>query len=173
MINTSFSTCFSLILALSLPLGTQVALPGLVPVAKAGVTTITRTSGTTHVMVRIKTREAKISKGGQVQGRLDALLCGKLGSSCSLVDDIEITVSGKPLIVPIGVFCDLADLHYADLTVSQQTSVFTLRGGDASTSFIEKIQFDQKMVKRKTVAPGEFPDQLLEETTYYMPVLGN
>ena len=173
MRNAPLSICFFLILAFSLPLGAQVALPGLVPVAKAGVTTITGTSGTTHVVVRIKTRKAKVSPKGIVQGRLDAMLCGKLGSSCNLIDDIEIIVSGHALIVPIGVFCDVADLHYADLAVGQQASVLKLEGGDASTSYTEKVYFDLKMVNRKTVAPGEFPDQLLEDTRYYMPVLGD
>ena len=173
MRNAPLSACFFLILGFFLPLEAQVALPGLVPVAKAGVTTITGTSGTTHVVVRIKTRKAKVSPKGIVQGHLDAMLCGDLGSSCNLIDDIEIIVSGHALIVPIGVFCDMADLHYADLTVGQRTSVLKLEGGDASTSYTEKVYFDQKMVRRKTVAPGEFPDQLLEDTRYYMPVLGD
>lgn len=173
MRNASFSVCFFLILAFSLPLEAQVALPGLVPVAKVGVTTITGTSRTTRVVVRIKTRKAKVSPKGTVQGRLDGMLCGNLGSSCNLIDDIEVIVSGHALTVPIGVFCDVADLHYAHLAVGQRTSVLKLEGGDASTSYTEKVYFDQKMIKRKTVAPGEFPDQLLEDTRYYMPVLGD
>lgn len=173
MMIAPLRTCFFLMLVSSFPLRAQLALPGRVPVARAGVTTVTGTSGTTHAVVRIKTRNARVSPKGIVQGPLDALLCGKLGSSCNLIDDIKIIVSGHPLIVPIGVFCDVADLHYAGLAVGQRTSVLTLEGGDASASYIEKIYFDQKMVKRKTVAPGEFPDQLLEDTRYYMPVLGD
>ena len=173
MRNAPLSLCFFLILAFSLPSWGQVALPGLVPIAKAGVTTITGTSGTTPVVVRIKTRKAKVSPKGIVQGPLDALRCSGLGTPCSLVDSVEIVEHGHPIFVPIGVFCDLADLHYANLAVSQPTSVLTLEGGDASTNYIVKVQFDQKMVRRRTVAPGEFPEQLTQDTKYYWPVLGD
>lgn len=82
-------------------------------------------------------------------------------------------VGRKPVEVPPSAICNLVDIHWAELAVTPRRSVLTLTGGDASTSYVVKIEFDQKMVRHRTLAPGEFADHVLEETTYLdLPPLG-
>lgn len=147
--------------------------PGLVTVAQEGRTTVTKGSGKLAVIVKIGTRKPRIPPKGEQQEFSEASLCEGDIDFCSIVDSMEIIVSGHRIEVPRCVFCDLGDIHYAQLTIGKQKSILTLDGGDASTSYVVKIEFDQKMVYRRTVAPGEFPDQLFEESNYYEPVLGH
>ena len=169
MIKAILHMCTCLAIVLTPQLQTA-PTPKLVAVARAGVTTVTGGAAAQEVLVRIRTHELRNSERKELS---KASRCRGDVTLCSIVDSIEIIVRGHPLNVPLCVFCDLADLHYAQLTVNEDHSILTLDGGDASTSYIVKVYFDRKMVRRRTAAPGEIPDQLLEETSYYSPVLGN
>lgn len=144
-----------------------------VRVARAGVTIVTGATGTLNVLVRIRTRPPRMAQKGARPESSDESRCPGPVSLCSFVESVEIMVRGKAVEVPLSAFCDLADVNYAELAVSDKSSTLTLNGGDASTSYVVKIEFDQRMVRHRTVAPGEFEDQLLQETTYYdLPPLG-
>jgi hypothetical protein len=87
------------------------------------------------------------------------------------VDAIDIAVNDKSIFVPCSVFCDLADLNTAQIQSGQKESILTLKGGDASESYIVRIVFDAGRVKRRVIASGMLPDQPLQETTYHRRVL--
>jgi hypothetical protein len=82
-------------------------------------------------------------------------------------------VNGNPLFVPRSVFCDLADLNKAEIKASESQSILTLYGGDASESYIAKIEFDATQVKRRTLSSGMSPDKPLQETIYHIVVVGD
>jgi hypothetical protein len=114
-----------------------------------------------RVLVRMrpveKTTEALVEPGGYVK-RSD-------------VDRIEIMVGGKQLFVPHSIYCDLFDLHNAEIRLGARTGILTLEGGDASESFWVKIEFDSKRVKRSSGGSGMMPGVPGKETIYHDLVL--
>ena len=82
------------------------------------------------------------------------------------VQRLEILVGPDRLYVPRSVFCDLFDLQTAELHIAPARSELTLTGADAAESYIVKIEFDRQGVKRRTMASGEFPHSISQDTRY-------
>ena len=139
-------------------------------VASKGETLIVSGSGQPQVRVRIKTHEMQIGKPSDERPAIVETNCTYSRYPCSIVDRIEISVSGKPVFVPRSAFCDLADLSRADISVAKDGATLKLAGGDGAESFIVKIDFDAKRVKRRTVEGGESGGQLSQETIYHAEV---
>jgi hypothetical protein len=141
------------------------------PIASKGETVIVATSAKLNVRVKILTHEVEIGKPRDKRPDLTRSSCTYSRYLCSIVDGIDIAVSGKPITVPRSVFCDLADLNSAEIRIEQNESILTLTGGDASESYIVKIVFDTERVKRKTLSSGMTPNEPLQETTYQKVIL--
>jgi hypothetical protein len=56
----------------------------------------------------------------------------------------------------------------AKLRAGTPTSVLMISGGDASESYIARIEFDSERVKRLTLASAFTPDKPAQVTTYYL-----
>jgi hypothetical protein len=89
----------------------------------------------------------------------------------SYVDRIGITVNRTEVIVPHTVFCDLFDVHQAEIQLKGKTGVLTLKGADAAESYWVKIEFNREQVKRKSLGPSIAPGTVTEETTYRVIVV--
>jgi hypothetical protein len=141
----------------------------LKPVASSGDTVIISDSKKIKVQVKITTHEVQIDK------RPDKICssCTYSRYPCSIVDCIDIVVNDKPLFVPRSLFCDLSDLNTAEILIGQNKSILTLTGGDASESYVVKIEFDSMQIKRRSLASGMMPGEALQETVYYMRTLGD
>jgi hypothetical protein len=138
------------------------------PVASKGVTVIAAKSDKLSVRVKIITHEVDIGKPSDKRPEVNRSSCTYSRYPCSIVDGIDISVNGKPLFVPRSVLCDLADLNTAEVRIEQNKSILTLTGGDASESYIVKIEFDKDRIKRRSLAPGEgLPNEPLQETIYH------
>lgn len=142
-------------------------------VASKGETVIVDKSEKLNVRVTIKTHEAQIGKPSDKRPDVIRSSCTYSRYPCSIVDYIDIVVNGKPIIVPRSVFCDLADLNTAEVRIGQNESILTLIGGDASESYLVKIEFDTERVKRRVTASGMLPDEPSQETIYHIRVLGD
>jgi hypothetical protein len=142
------------------------------PIASQGETQITATIGKLKVQVRIKTHELQIGKPSDTRPTVIETNCTYSRYPCSIVDRVEIMVNGKPLFIPRSTFCDLADLHKAEIRADEKGPILTLYGGDASESYMVKIEFDETRVKRRTLSTVMSADQPLQETTYHVQVLG-
>lgn len=146
--------------------------PKAVQVALRGVTTVTAVAGGVNAVVTIKTRPPWGPDKGTQPESSEVSLCSGPIRLCSFVESLDIRMGGQTVFVPYSATCDLVEVHWAELSVGAKTSTLTLTAGDASTSYVVKIQFDQRMVRHRTVEEGEFGD-LMEETTYYeLPPLG-
>lgn len=144
------------------------------PIASNGDTIIVADSAKLNVRVKIITHEMQI--GIPSDKRPDVIRSGCTYSRypCSVVDYIDISVGGKPLFIPRSVFCDLSDLNTADVRIDQKKSILTLTGGDASESYIVKIEFDTERVKRRSKYWSEYSkDEPSEETSYQDQILGD
>ena len=125
------------------------------------------------VQVKIITHEVQIGEPSDKRPDVIRLSCTYSRYPCSIVDSIIITVNGKPIIVPRSLFCDLADLNTAEIQIEESESILTLNGGDASESYLVKIDFDERQVKRKRLYSKMSPNEPLQETTYHIVTLGN
>lgn len=85
---------------------------------------------------------------------------------CSPVDSLSIKVDGKPLEIPRSLFCDLADLNTARLSLRGGRFILHLTLGDASASYEATTEFDAGRVISRSLASGLDPDHPLVKTTY-------
>jgi hypothetical protein len=136
------------------------------PIAESGEAKIVARSSKFDAQVLIRTRSAEkkmetmLEPGGYVER--------------SYVERIEIMVGGKSIFVSRSVFCNLFDLHYAQIRLGQKGGVLWLEGGDASESYWVKIEFDAELVKRKSLGSGMAPpnaEDATEVTSYRLRVL--
>ena len=144
------------------------------PVASNGETVVVADSAKLGVRVKIRTHEVQIGKPSDKRPDVIRSGCTYSKYPCSIVDYIDIAVNSKPIIVPRSVFCNLADLNTAEVRIKQKEAILTLTAGDASESYIVKIEFDTERVKRKSEYWSEYSkDEPSEETTYHKLILGN
>jgi hypothetical protein len=54
----------------------------------------------------------------------------------------QIIVNGKPLNFDRSVYCDLADLNSGSVTIQKGVATVTLYGGDASGSYVLRLEVD-------------------------------
>lgn len=143
------------------------------PVASSGETAVRGKVGKHTVVVFIKTHEVPIGQPTEARPPVIESNCTYSKYPCSIVDHVKILWNGRALFVPRSAFSDLADLGNAELEVSEKGSVLTLYGGDASESYIAKVEFNASRVKRRTLASGMSPSKPLQETIYYVVTLGD
>ncbi|MEW5745527.1 MAG: hypothetical protein AB1805_08860 [Nitrospirota bacterium] len=140
------------------------------PIAPNGQTIIEGRLHKHNVKVTIETHIVQIGKPSDKRPVRVNSSCTYSRYPCSLVDSIDITVSGSPIRIPRSVFCDLADLNSATINEEKKRLLLTLTGGDASESYIMKIEFDTQRVRKRSLFSGE-SNRLLQETTYYQVVI--
>jgi len=167
------SFCFLVCFGMTLVMGVAHADQVSTSVASRGETLVVATAGKLTMRVTIKTHEMQIGKPSDGRPAVIQSNCTYSKYPCSIVDRVDITVNGNPLFVPRSVFCDLADLNKAEIKASESQSILTLYGGDASESYIAKIEFDATQVKRRTLSSGMSPDKPLQETIYHIVVVGD
>ncbi len=140
-------------------------------IAPSGETVIVASSAKVNVRVQVRTHEVQIGQPSEKRPDVIRSSCTYSRYPCSVVDDIEIFVNGKPIFVPRSAFCDLADLNTAEIRIEQKKSILTLNGGDASESYIVKIDFDAERVKSRRLSSSMAPDKLLQETVYHLQIM--
>jgi hypothetical protein len=126
-----------------------------------------------NVSVNFNTREVNIGKPSDQRPDTITTCCTYSKYPCSIVDRISVTVNGNQIFVPRSVYCSLADLNMAKIEMINNVGVLTLNGGDASESFIVKIEFNEQQINKKTLCNGEAPDKPLEESVYHAVEVGD
>ncbi len=149
------------------------AVQSPVPVASKGETLITQNSGALRVQVKIRTHEVDIGKPSDARPLVVSSSCTYSRYPCSVVDGLSITVNGSPIFVPRSAFCDLADLNKAEIDEKGNQLSLTLYGGDASESFVLKIDFDADQIKKRILYSATSLQTPLQETTYNKVVEGD
>ncbi len=168
-LKTSLLTCLGLMLAT----GYACAEKSFVTVAPQGEAIVLENHGDSSIRIKIKTHEVQIGKPSDGMPVVVDSNCTYSKYPCSIVDRLSITVGGVALFVPRSLFCDLADLNSAEIRTRGGHSVLTLLGGDASESYIIKINFDGKNISKRILSSAAEPDQPLEETIYHVNTTGD
>lgn len=166
------AACFLVCFGITLAMGDAYASQASARISPQGETVVAATAGKLTVQVRIKTHVVQIGKPSDPTPAVIESSCTYSRYPCSIVDRIDITVNGNKLFVPRSAFCDLADLNDAEVKADEKGSILRLGGGDASESYVAKIEFDATRVKRRTLASGTEQNQPLQETVYYVVVVG-
>lgn len=131
-----------------------------------GETVILASSKKTNVRVEIKTHEVQIGKPSDGVPGKRCNSCTYSRYPCSIVDCMDISVNGKPIFVPRSAFSDLADLNEVTIKIEKKKIIIKIIGGDASESYIVKIDLNSERIIHRSLVSGEFPDEILEETIY-------
>ena len=146
-------------------------MPGQFVIAEKGETVIVAKFAKFNVQVKIRTHEVQIGKPSDRIPDVIRSGCSYSKYPCSIVDYLDIFVNDKRILVPRSVFCDLADLNTGEVKIEPKKGILTLIGGDASASYIVKIEFDKERVKRRVTSSGMLPDEPSQETIYRLPIL--
>jgi hypothetical protein len=141
-------------------------------IAPSGDTLIEAASGESRVRIKIRTRVIQEWRADEHSPYSRDSSCTGGRTPCSVVDVIEITANSVPIFVPRSVFCDLGDVNTADLSMGPKSFSLTLIGGDASESYVVKIEFNAKRVIRRMLFNPALPDKPVEETVYYTRHVG-
>ncbi len=129
-------------------------------IVRSGETKLSARSAGRNVQVSIRTQ---VKRAKLYPGEDDSTAPNR-----SAVEDIEIVVNGKPVIVPGSVSCWLIIPLEAELRLGKAVSVLTITGGDTSAAYVVQIEFDSERVRQKRVFSAVIPEKPTEVTTYYL-----
>ena len=136
-------------------------------IASGGETLLRATSGKSSVRVLMRTHEVQNGSPSEPSEKSRDLGCTNSRFPCSLVDKIEIVVNEEELFVPRSVFADLADLSFGELKLEKAKFTLILVGGDASESYVVKVQFGPAAISRRVFSSALLPNKPLQETIYH------
>lgn len=80
---------------------------------------------------------------------------------------MKILVNERDIFVPVSAYADLGDVLSAEFSTKGGLFVLTVRGGDASESYIVRLSFNKERLLERRVYSGEDPYNVLEVTRYY------
>ena len=135
-------------------------------IAEAGETRVMFSDAQNKVRVTIRTHEVQNGTPAKPHRPKDSA-CTMSRMPCSVVDAIEIDVDGRSVFTPRSSFCDLADVTTSAIERGGKGWVLTLDGGDASASYVVKVEFNNTRVVHRTMWSGLDSSDKLQETTYY------
>lgn len=138
-----------------------------------GATTITSKIGTSEVRVTMRTHEVDIKEASREKPFGAQASCTFSRQPCAVVDAFNITADGHDLFIPRSLFADLSDPTKAVLVKDGADIELIIYGGDASESFVLKVVFDTSRVKKRILSSAISPNEPLQETTYYVRVMGD
>lgn len=96
---------------------------------------------------------------------------GQFTDTFSVIENLEIVVNNRKLVVPSSAFIDLVDVRKCELILSAGQGVLHIYGGDGSESFEGEIYFDKVAVRRRAVFDPASPKKPMEETIYSLRVI--
>lgn len=143
----------------------------LVKIKPNGKTVIGGLIGGIQVQATITTHEIDIGKGlGSIpEPRQRLTNCTYTRIPCSLVDNLEVSINGKTIVVPRSAFADMSDLNNMAIGAKEKLFTLTTRGGDTSGSYAIEIIFDENRVLKRRYFDAFDPREAVQETNYYLP----
>jgi hypothetical protein len=139
----------------------------MVDVNPNGATEISAQLSSGNIQVTILTHEVAIKEARRGGSSGVNANCTFSRIPCSLVDELKINAGGSNVFVPRSVFMDLSDLRKASLEKIDNNMRLTFLGGDASESYVVKIDFTVSRVKHRALWSNLSSECPLQETTYF------
>ena len=85
---------------------------------------------------------------------------------CVVVQQLRLSVNDVRIFVPRSAYADLGDIQSAEFSNKAGRFILTIKGGDASESYIAQIVFSKRLQERRLYS-AEDPIHPLEVTHYY------
>lgn len=126
------------------------AASGWTEIDKTGETVIAAHLNKDSVRVTIIT--SKLESERQINRR-DSFMpttCLHL-TECFKVDNINVSVNGREIIFPKSILWNLSNLNRGKVVIEKEQMMLLLDGGDASSGYCLKLDFDDKRIIRKTI----------------------
>lgn len=86
---------------------------------------------------------------------------------CSLTEQIRVLVNAKEVFIPRSAYADLGDISTAELTIRNGLIMLTVKGGDASESYVAELLFRHERLSERRLYSGENTKRPLEVSRYY------
>lgn len=90
-----------------------------------------------------------------------------------LISNIKILIGNRKVFVPLSAYCDLANPNNVVLKTNQNSFNLIIYGGDAGSSYMAELLFENSHIKYRKISHGEFPDEVWEKTEYHFNTLDN
>lgn len=141
--------------------------PAMTAVANQGVTRLVTTAGAGRVQVTLTTRLA--SPPESEPGHVSRCSGGRV--TCSLVDDLDISIAGRRIEPPRQAMLLLADVNTGRvLALKDSRFEVVLDCGDAAAAYEARIFFDRRRITRVEVWASEAG--MLEQVTDFRDLSG-
>jgi len=86
---------------------------------------------------------------------------------CSLTEQVRVLIDGNEVFIPSSAYADLGDITTAEFAASDNQVTLTIRGGDASESYVAKLLFGKDRLAERRFYSGEDEEHPLQMTHYY------
>ena len=133
-------------------------------VAPSGETTISAALGKTKVEALFRTSTVQIS--GMKEKNRRFAQCTYSRIPCRLTEQVRILIDGSDIFIPRSAYSD-GDISTAEWSLSDGRVMLTIRGGDASESYIAKLLFGKEGLAERRLYSGEDAEHPLEVSHYF------
>lgn len=134
-------------------------------VTPSGETRVSAVLGKTKAEATFRTSTVQIS-GAEEKNRRFAQ-CTYSRIPCSLTEQVRVRIDGSDVFIPRSAYADLGDITSAELAGSDNRVTLTIRGGDASESYVAKLLFGKDGLAERRLYSGEDEQHPLQVTHYY------
>lgn len=134
-------------------------------IAPSGETTVSATLGKMKADVIFRTSIVHISDTEEKNRRFVQCTYSKI--PCSLTERIRLLLDGNEVFIPRSAYSDLGDVSIAEFTMSGGKMMLTIKGGDASESYIAVLLFDKSGLLERRFYSGEDTEHPLEVSHYF------
>lgn len=134
-------------------------------VSPTGETTVSALLGKSKAEAIFRTSTVQIS-GTEEKNRRFAQ-CTYSRVPCSLTEQVRVLIDGSEVFIPRSAYADLGDITTAEFALSDKQVTLTIKGGDASESYIAKLLFGKDGLSERRLYSGEDDQHPLQVTHYY------
>lgn len=134
-------------------------------VTPSGETRVSAVLGKIKAEATFRTSTVQIS-GTEEKNRRFAQ-CTYSRIPCSLTEQVRVLIDGNEVFIPRSAYADLGDITSAEFATTDNQVTLTIRGGDASESYVAKLLFRKDGLAERRLYSGEDDQHPLQVTHYY------
>jgi hypothetical protein len=134
----------------------------------SGETKVSASIGKTRIVAFLRTSTVDIGTPPAVGKNRRFAQCTYARFPCVLTGWISILVNENEIFIPRSAYSDLGDITSAEVSPNGNLFVLTIKGGDASESYIARLVFDKERVLERRLYSGEDPQHATEVSRYYL-----
>jgi hypothetical protein len=134
----------------------------------SGETKVSASIGKTKIVAILRTSTVDIGTPTAVDKTRRFAQCTYARFPCVLTGRISILVNESEIFIPRSAYSDLGDISSVEVSPSGNVFTLTVKGGDASESYIARLVFDKERVLERRLYSGEDPQHATEVSRYYL-----